>query len=692
MGTMRSIMYNREKAIEAWKAFVNSGIILEGFVRPEIERSWLRCQKAGVDPWSTDFDEPNIKLLEEKRNRFERSLVSNRPVMRFLMALLGCNVSLQDAEDFIFELMTPMVAYPRTFGTFMREEKVGTGNATIVAYEKKPVRCEGFEQYRAIAQSYCGVSAPFLDAGDNYFGALNLNAPFDVLPPSALDLCAAGVELSKVLYNAKSSASSLLSSVSFFRPLLMLYENPTLLIDAEGHILSANGAMLPYCPDWEDYSYGSQSLGAYLGKATSIRDILSLSGTFEVPVPVVFRKPRSRSEYTMRLLRRVAVDLDGQPPFYVCVFEEDEAPRETKSKPVASKRFVQCHVGENGVVDYIGESTAWRQVDRMVDKVATVNANVLLLGETGSGKEVVARALHRRSGRKGNFVAVNCGALPRDLLVAELFGYESGAFTGARESGATGKFEYADGGTLFLDEIGEMPVDMQVSLLRVLQEQSVTKLGSNESRALDVRVIAATNQDIEQLIEEKKFRSDLYYRLSLVEIHLPPLRARVDDIARLVDYFNGQLSHMLNIPRTPFPVETMEAFSHYTWPGNVRELSNVVERSLILCGEGALITVDSLPPYIANARNEMMKTGASFVSDELPSARSEVSAGEEEMRRDKARLIGLLEKHDGNITATAKEMGISRQALCRLIERLHLRVRVVVEEDCPEAEFEPARR
>ena len=218
------------------------------------------------------------------------------------------------------------------------------------------------------------------------------------------------------------------------------------------------------------------------------------------------------------------------------------------------------------------------------------------------------------AGRTGEFVAINCGALPRDLLATELFGYEGGAFTGARETGAVGKFEYADGGTLFLDEIGEMPVDMQVSLLRVLQEQSVTKLGSNTAKTLDVRVIAATNQNIERLIAEKKFRSDLYYRLSLVEVRLPQLRRRADDIPLLVDYFNGQLSSVLEVPCTPFPAETIEALRAYSWPGNVRELRNIVERCLIMQGEGANVTVDSLPaPHRERGQRDAGRSGGPCV-------------------------------------------------------------------------------
>ena len=217
-----------------------------------------------------------------------------------------------------------------------------------------------------------------------------------------------------------------------------------------------------------------------------------------------------RQVHELNLVRHGKVEVEGQEPFVMLVFEDgNEAERNARS--ATGRRSDAAVMPTGDKVDYIGETEEWKKIDRMVQKVAPIKTNVLLLGETGTGKEVVARALHRRSGRTGEFVAINCGALPRDLLATELFGYEGGAFTGARETGAVGKFEFADGGTLFLDEIGEMPVDMQVSLLRVLQEQSVTKLGSNTAKTLDVRVIAATNQNIERLISEKKFRSCLLY-------------------------------------------------------------------------------------------------------------------------------------------------------------------------------------
>lgn len=674
------MIYRKEHAIEAWKTFVSTGTILEDKVRPEIARSWIRCRAAGVNPWSSDFVDQNVPLLEEKRTRFAASLKATTPVMKFLKEMLGCNVSLMDGENFVFELLSPLTTYPRTFGTFMREEDVGTGNATLVAYEKRPVRVDGFEHYRAIVQTYSGVSMPYLDAAGKYYGALNINSPFAVLPQSALDLCRIGVSLTNDLHRAGSKAGALLSTVDFFKPLMLAYEHPVLLIDQSGRILSGNAGMRQYCPDWQQYSYGSQSLSAYLGKGFTAQDVLDLPEKLEAPLPLPFKKGRSRAVQELNLVRRGVVDIDGQEPFVMLVFE-DGSEIERNAKRATGRRSDAAVMPTGDKVDYIGETEEWKKIDRMVQKVAPIKTNVLLLGETGTGKEVVARALHRRSGRAGEFVAINCGAMPRDLLATELFGYEGGAFTGARESGAVGKFEYADGGTLFLDEIGEMPVDMQVSLLRVLQEQSVTKLGSNTAKTLDVRVIAATNQNIERLIAEKKFRSDLYYRLSLVEIRLPQLRRRAADIPPLVDYFNGQLSSVLEVPCTPFPAETVEALQAYSWPGNVRELRNIVERCLIMQGQGANVTLDSLPPHIANAANAMPDGPVAHVAATMQQGAGAMREGvEDDATSEERHLVqALLAQYEGDLAAVGRQLNLTHDELAELLNRLHLRVRVVLE-------------
>ena len=565
------------------------------------------------------------KLLAEKQKAYAHSLAANTPIMRMVVALLSCNVSLMDQESFVFGFQSPLSFYPRTFGTYVLEEVVGTGNATIVPYEKKPVRVEGFEQYRAIAQTYSGVSAPYLDSRGAYFGAMNFNDPFGMLPECALDMCATAVDLANELFLAGRGMWAKLSTAEFFKPLVRLMAQPVLVLDRRGNILIANEAMHSYIPRYETFSYGSQSMSAYLSKKTDVKYLLETPVKEGSPLSVVFKEGRKKDERELQLLHRSMVDVGNGLSFAVCVFDSPvdgttiAANREGAASAGARRNRVDAsspsakgsrkalgRASAKDVVDYIGESPAWSRVDKLVRKVAPIKTNVLLLGETGAGKEVVARALHRMSGRKGPFVAINCGAIPRDLFAAELFGYEAGAFTGAKEGGSIGKIEAADGGTLFLDEIGEMPLDLQVGLLRVIQEQSITRLGSTEAHQLDVRFLAATNQNVRELIGERRFRADLYYRLSMVEVVLPPLREREGDVALLVEHFNRDLSESLGLPCTPMPDEVMNVFNRYTWPGNVRELRNVVERSLIMAGEGSKVTLDDLPVHVANAASSGM--------------------------------------------------------------------------------------
>lgn len=242
---------------------------------------------------------------------------------------------------------------------------------------------------------------------------------------------------------------------------------------------------------------------------------------------------------------------------------------------------------------FSGNSRATRHINRMIEQVADSEATVLILGESGTGKEVVARKLHFHSTRRGKpFVPVNCGAIPADLLESELFGHEKGAFTGAINS-RQGRFEMAEGGTLFLDEIGDMSLSMQVKILRVLQERSFERVGSNKTIECSVRIIAATHRDLEQLIKDGKFREDLYYRLNVFPIEVPPLRERVEDIAVLVNDLISRIETEKrgSVRLTPAAVA---ALSHYKWPGNVRELANLIERLAILYPYG-VVDIKDLP-------------------------------------------------------------------------------------------------
>jgi len=248
------------------------------------------------------------------------------------------------------------------------------------------------------------------------------------------------------------------------------------------------------------------------------------------------------------------------------------------------------------------ESPAMRQVSRIVDRVADSDVTVLIRGESGVGKELVARAIHQRSTRKRHpFVKVNCAALPSELLESELFGHEKGAFTGAAMA-RIGKFEQADGGTIFLDEIGEMSPSLQAKMLHVLQDSEFTKLGSNKRIIVDVRVVTATNRDLEQMLVRGEFREDLYYRLKVIEAFVPPLRERRDEISKLTDFFIAKYSERYNRPIRALSQDLRNRFSTYHWPGNVRELENMVKRLVILQAEQLVTTdLDTPRPTLAAA-------------------------------------------------------------------------------------------
>jgi formate hydrogenlyase transcriptional activator len=247
----------------------------------------------------------------------------------------------------------------------------------------------------------------------------------------------------------------------------------------------------------------------------------------------------------------------------------------------------------------VGRSSALRQVLQLVEMVAASDATALLLGETGTGKELIARAIHERSQRhRQPFVTVNCAAIPSSLFESELFGHERGAFTGANIQ-RPGRVELADRGTLFLDEIGDLPLELQPKLLRTLQEHTYERLGSARTKNIDVRLVAATNCDLEQLVEEKRFRSDLYYRLNVFPIRIPPLRERREDIPLLVEHFSRKYARRLNKQIDTIPDSIIPKLQRWSWPGNIRELENLIERSVILSYNSTLSV--SLPETINGA-------------------------------------------------------------------------------------------
>jgi two-component system, NtrC family, response regulator PilR len=330
-------------------------------------------------------------------------------------------------------------------------------------------------------------------------------------------------------------------------------------------------------------------------------------------------------------------------------------------KQIAENQRLKSEAGElrrqlrrlTGFDHIIGASPRMRSLFELIETIAPQSSRVLITGESGTGKELVARAIHENSARaKAPFVTINCGAFPETLLESELFGYLRGAFTGANEN-RRGLFQAADGGTLFMDEIGNMSLAMQVKLYRVLQEGKVRPLGSTEESAVDVRVIAATNKDLEKEIAEERFREDLYYRLSVIPIHLPPLRERREDIPLLARAFLERYAKSMNKPIDSIEPEAMRRLEVYDWPGNVRELENTVERSVAM-ETGKRITLEGLPERITNFYQRYQSNGhpeprASVIPDGGRDLEKHISATE------RAYLLAALERA-GGVRVRAAEM------------------------------------
>jgi DNA-binding NtrC family response regulator len=322
-----------------------------------------------------------------------------------------------------------------------------------------------------------------------------------------------------------------------------------------------------------------------------------------------------------------------------------------------------------GFTEIVGGSRELQDVFRMMAKVVKVDVTVLVTGESGTGKEMVARAIHRRSARAGGpFVAVNCSAIPQTLVESEFFGHEKGAFTDAKES-RPGRFEQAEGGTLFLDEVGDLALDAQAKLLRVLQERQVQRLGSRAAKPVDVRVIAATNRDIGREVREGRFREDLYWRLNVVHVRMPSLRERRDDLPVLIDHFVDRFNRELGLAVHTVAPEARRLLCDYDWPGNVRELENTICRAMILCEEGTL-TVADLPGRV---RGETEGVDPTHGSDLVGLTLAEAVAQATE-RLEKVMILSRLAAHRGSRTATAESLGVSRKTLFNKMRQYGLTV------------------
>ncbi len=410
-------------------------------------------------------------------------------------------------------------------------------------------------------------------------------------------------------------------------------------------------------------------------------DVLREVKALRPDVECVIMTAYSKVEDAVASVRAGAYDFLTKP------FQSFDAVAITVSKAAERRRLIararkleeQLDRGADALGEIIGTSGAMRAVFRLVEGVASASSTVLVLGESGTGKELVARAIHRKSARASKpFVAVNCSSIPDTLIESELFGHAKGAFTGASASRA-GLFELADKGTLFLDEVGDLSLAAQVKVLRALQEGEIKRVGSNETRVVDVRVIAATNVDLAEKIAAGRFREDLYYRLNVININLPPLRERRDDVPLLAQHFLRKFARKTGKRIERFSPESLSVLSGYGWPGNVRQLENAIERAVVLA-TGDEITPGDLPDALGAAARATRSDGngatAIDVEDALDLvARTLIEVPYPEAKRrvvrdfDRAYANALLEQSKGNVSEAARRAGLDRSNFRRVLRK-----------------------
>lgn len=654
-----------------WERFARSGNPEGLDVRPEILQSWERCYRAGTD--ASRREAPTVLRdadLQRERARHRDLIEAAAPLLKELGLILdgtGQLITLCDSASRVLEVVGDRSAR-RTAGRInllpgadWSEAVSGTNAMGTALAQRQPVIVFATEHYCEGPKDWACAAAPILSPSTGEpLGVLDLSGRHTVLNRHSLGMIvAAARSIEGRLHEQYLQRRSALL-VAYAGALQRRSADLTLAVDAEGVVIDATPRVHPLLRDTGSRLVPEPALGAALRRAladpraarTWVESIEPPAGPpYTVTYSPVFKGDRLCG--LLLFAHGPARGAGARPRAPLAPGDPPSGARHSGAGP------------RDPFAALVGRAPALLRAVEIARRAAPASSPVLILGETGVGKEVLARAIHAASPRAGGpFVAVNCGGIPRDLLASELFGYAPGAFTGATPRGKPGKFEAASGGTLFLDEIGELPPEAQTYLLRVLQEKEVVRLGSHVPVPVDARVVAATNRDLRQMVARGRFREDLYYRLNVVEIHLPPLRERPEDLPLLIRHLLA--SH--GIHDVPLEARLLEQLRQYAWPGNVRELRNVLERAVIL----GLDVGEALSEYVSAPRPAEFRPGAVAFPDHTRGADPPAAGARVRHRLPGADdpIIRALLDAGGNVSQAARQLRVARSTVYR-----HLRAR-----------------
>jgi sigma-54 dependent transcriptional regulator, acetoin dehydrogenase operon transcriptional activator AcoR len=632
---------------DQWEQFAARGRDIQpGRVRPVVLESWKRSRAFHADPFRDHAGKVDEAELARRRARRadlrEVALLYIENLFR-IVAGTGSLISLGDEDSVILDLETDeSIRATNNFphpGTIHSEAAVGTSGMGTAIMIDLPVQIHAAEHWLQCNHCWACSSVP-IHHGGKIIGCLTLSCPTVHAHEHSMGLVVAAVKAIERELDLTETLKEKQLLVKQQNAILELVEAGIALIDSGGRILCANKELN------DILGWTGGCIGRHIGEL--IRSDIDFAGLIARDASLTDHEISLRLDDKHTHLRvSTALIKDGEAAASMVI-------RVRESRDVL--RLVNRVAGSKATytfADILGKSPALLQCIKLAQNASRGNASVLILGESGTGKELFAQAVHNSSPRRaGPFVAINCGALSRELIQSELFGYEGGAFTGAKKEGNPGRFELADGGTLFLDEIGELPLEAQVNLLRVLQTGEVYRISAKYAKPIDVRLVAATNKDLYSAVKEKTFRDDLFYRINIFSIALPALRDRPEDIRMLADTMLERYSRASPQKFQGFTEEVYVVFERHTWPGNIRELENVVDRAVAIA-ETAWITMADLPAYL-------QKTPlAPSQATRAPSGGEARSLKELEFEQ----LNRLLRDTGGNLREVARRLGIARSTV-----------------------------
>ncbi|MCC2462052.1 sigma-54-dependent Fis family transcriptional regulator [Bacillus mobilis] len=609
--------------LHTWKKFVDEGVLDSNRINERISESWHRCKRANVNPHMNKGQKiltSNVFQDQKKKSEiFLDIAIPQLQNMRKTIDELQMMALLIDPDGYVLSLSGNQQTLKRAKhinfieGVKWTEAAVGTNAIGTALQIEEAIMISGTEHYSVASHSWSCAAAPIHNDDGKLIGVLDFSCPIEFSHPYMLGM------VTSIAHAIERECS------------IRVHQNELHLIHRFLDVIDSDEQVV-ICNHRDVIVSASKSVRERVSNWSRMKleDLMQngLKSRLEVPV---YSNDRMIGK---------------------CIYV-----KENKQGNVFSTSPFRNGINFSGV---IGTSNAFQHTLEEIKLVSPTDASVYVCGETGVGKEYVARAIHENSPRKnGPFIAVNCGSLPKELMESELFGYAEGAFTGARRQGYKGKFEQADGGTIFLDEIGEVPPEMQVALLRVLQERTVTPIGSSKEVPVNIRIITATHKDLLRLVEEGKFRQDLYYRLHVYPLYVPSLIERKEDIPYFIQHFCERKNW-----NVVFPKSICNQFSQHTWPGNIRELLNVLERI-----------------YILSQGRELCEKQISFLLQTMMGNQHQLALQaenktehtlnfREKIQRDS--MIEALEKTNGNVSLAAKLLDVPRSTFYKRMQKYKL--------------------